>query len=161
MTIAQQKVVTIHYKVVDVASGETIDSSEGGQPMTYLHGAQNIIPGLEAALEGKSAGDELEVTIAPEDAYGEYSEERVQKVPMEAFEGVEKVEPGMAFTAQTEQGPINLIVTEVDEAVVTVDANHPLAGKSLQFSVKVESVRDASEEELAHGHVHGEGGHHH
>ncbi|MAX97748.1 MAG: peptidylprolyl isomerase [Oceanospirillaceae bacterium] len=161
MTIAQQKVVTIHYKVVDVASGETIDSSEGGQPMTYLHGAQNIIPGLEAALEGKSAGDELEVTIAPEDAYGEYSEERVQKVPMEAFEGVEKVEPGMAFTAQTEHGPINLIVTEVDEAVVTVDANHPLAGKSLQFSVKVESVRDASEEELAHGHVHGEGGHHH
>ena len=161
MTIAQQKVVTIHYKVVDVASGETIDSSEGGQPMTYLHGAQNIIPGLEAALEGKSAGDELEVTIAPEDAYGEYSEERVQKVPMEAFEGVEKVEPGMAFTAQTKHGPINLIVTEVDEAVVTVDANHPLAGKSLQFSVKVESVRDASEEELAHGHVHGEGGHHH
>ncbi|MDK2779033.1 MAG: peptidylprolyl isomerase [Pseudomonadota bacterium] len=161
MTIAQQKVVTIHYKVVDVDSGEVIDSSEGGQPMTYLHGAQNIIPGLEAALEGKSVGDELEVTIAPEDAYGEYSDERVQKVPMEAFQGVEKVEPGMAFTAQTEHGPINLIVTEVDEAVVTVDANHPLAGKSLQFSVKVESVRDASEEELTHGHVHGEGGHQH
>ncbi len=161
MTIAQQKVVTIHYKVVDVDSGEVIDSSEGGQPMTYLHGAQNIIPGLEAALEGKSVGDELEVTVAPEDAYGEYSDERVQKVPMEAFEGVEKVEPGMAFTAQTEHGPINLIVTEVDEAVVTVDANHPLAGKSLQFSVKVESVRDASEEELTHGHVHGEGGHQH
>jgi len=161
MTIAQQKVVSIHYKVVDVASGETIDSSEGSQPMTYLHGAQNIIPGLEKALEGKSVGDELEVTIAPEDAYGEYSDERVQQVPMEAFQGVEKVEPGMAFTAQTEQGPINLIVTEVDEAVVTVDANHPLAGKSLQFSVKVESVRDASEEELTHGHVHGEGGHQH
>ena len=145
MTIAQQKVVSIHYKVVDVDSGETIDSSEGKEPMTYLHGAQNIIPGLEKALEGKSVGDELEVTIAPEDAYGEYSDERVQQVPMEAFQGVEKVEPGMAFTAQTEQGPINLVVTEVDEAVVTVDANHPLAGKSLQFSVKVDSVRDASE----------------
>ncbi|MAD45825.1 MAG: peptidylprolyl isomerase [Oceanospirillaceae bacterium] len=158
MTIAQQKVVSIHYKVVDVDSGETIDSSEGKEPMTYLHGAQNIIPGLEKALEGKSVGDELEVTIAPEDAYGEYSDERVQQVPMEAFQGVEKVEPGMAFTAQTEQGPINLVVTEVDEAVVTVDANHPLAGKSLQFSVKVDSVRDASEEELSHGHVHGEGG---
>lgn len=161
MTIAQHKVVTIHYKVVDVASGEVIDSSEGGNPMTYLHGAQNIIPGLEKALEGKSVGDELEVTIAPEDAYGEYSDDRVQQVPMAAFEGVEKVEPGMAFTAQTEHGPINLIVTEVDESTVTVDANHPLAGKSLQFSVKVESVRDASEEELSHGHVHGEGGHHH
>ncbi len=161
MTIAQHKIVTIHYKVVDVASGEVIDSSEGGQPMTYLHGAQNIIPGLEQALEGKQVGDEFEVTVAPADAYGEYSEERVQQVPMEAFEGVEKVEPGMAFTAQTEHGPINLIVTEVDEAIVTVDANHPLAGKSLSFSVKVESVRDASEEELAHGHVHGEGGHHH
>ncbi len=161
MTIAQHKIVTIHYKVVDVASGEVIDSSEGGQPMTYLHGAQNIIPGLEQALEGKQVGDEFEVTVAPADAYGEYSEDRVQQVPMEAFEGVEKVEPGMAFTAQTEHGPINLIVTEVDEAVVTVDANHPLAGKSLSFSVKVESIRDASEEELAHGHVHGEGGHHH
>ncbi|MCT7357628.1 MAG: peptidylprolyl isomerase [Thalassobium sp.] len=161
MTIAQHKIVTIHYKVVDVASGEVIDSSEGGQPMTYLHGAQNIIPGLEQALEGKQVGDEFEVTVAPADAYGEYSEDRVQQVPMAAFEGVEKVEPGMAFTAQTEHGPINLIVTEVDEAVVTVDANHPLAGKSLSFSVQVESVRDASEEELAHGHVHGEGGHQH
>lgn len=161
MTIAQHKVVTIHYKVVDVDSGEVIDSSEGGQPMTYLHGAQNIIPGLEQALEGKQVGDEFEVTVAPADAYGEYSDERVQQVPMAAFEGVEKVEPGMAFTAQTEHGPVSLIVTEVDEATVTVDANHPLAGKSLQFSVKIESVRDASEEELAHGHVHGEGGHHH
>jgi len=161
MTIAQHKVVTIHYKVVDVDSGEVIDSSEGGQPMTYLHGAQNIIPGLEQALEGKQVGDEFEVTVAPADAYGEYSDERVQQVPMAAFEGVEKVEPGMAFTAQTEHGPISLIVTEVDEATVTVDANHPLAGKSLQFSVKIESVRDASEEEMAHGHVHGEGGHHH
>ena len=114
MTIEQKKVVTIHYKVTDVASNEVIDSSEGGQPMTYLHGAQNIIPGLEAALEGKQVGDELDVTIAPEDAYGEYSDERIQKVPHEAFQGVEKVEPGMAFTAQTEHGPINLIVTEVD-----------------------------------------------
>jgi len=161
MTITTQKVVTIHYKVTDVASGEVIDSSEGGAPMTYLHGAQNIIPGLEQALEGKQIGDEFEVTVAPADAYGEYSDERIQKVPHEAFQGVEQVEPGMAFTAQTEHGPINLIVTEVDEASVTVDANHPRAGKSLQFSVKVESIRDASEEEMAHGHVHGEGGHQH
>tara|TARA_B100001250_G_scaffold412823_1_gene445088 strand:+ start:1621 stop:2145 length:525 start_codon:yes stop_codon:yes gene_type:complete len=161
MTIAQHKVVTIHYKVTDVDSGEVIDSSEGGAPMTYMHGAQNIIPGLEAALEGKSVGDEIEVTVAPADAYGEYSEERVQQVPIEAFQGVEKVEPGMAFTAQTEHGPVNLIVTEVEETMVTVDANHPLAGKALKFEVTIDSVRDASEEEVAHGHVHGEGGHHH
>jgi FKBP-type peptidyl-prolyl cis-trans isomerase SlyD len=154
MTIAQHKVVTIHYKVVDVDSGETIDSSEGGEPMTYLHGAQNIIPGLENALEGKVIGDEFEVTVEAADAYGERSDDRIQQVPMDAFQGVEKVEPGMAFTAQTEQGPVNLIVTEVDDATVTVDANHPLAGKSLAFSVKVEAIRDASDEEKEHGHVH-------
>lgn len=161
MTIAQHKVATLHYTVVDVASGETIDTSEGGQPMTYLHGAQNIIPGLEQALEGKNVGDAFDVTIEPADAYGEYSEDRIQQVPVQAFEGVEQVEPGMAFTAQTEHGPVNLIVTEVNDGIVTVDANHPLAGKALAFSIKVEAVRDASEEELAHGHVHGEGGHQH
>lgn len=161
MTIAQHKVVTIHYKVVDVASGDVIDSSEGAEPMTYLHGAQNIIPGLESALEGKQVGDEFDITIEAADAYGEHSEERIQQVPVEAFEGVEKVEPGMAFTADTEHGPVNLIVTEVTEGTVTVDANHPLAGKSLAFSVKVESIRDASDEEMAHGHVHGPGGHEH
>ncbi|MEN9464107.1 MAG: hypothetical protein RL217_288 [Pseudomonadota bacterium] len=161
MSISQNKVVTIHYQVVDVDSNEIIDSSEGGAPMVYLHGHQNIIPGLEKALEGKKAGDELEVTVVAADAYGVYSDERVQQVPMAAFEGVDQIEPGMAFTAQTEHGPVSLIVTEVDETTVTVDANHPLAGKDLRFSVKVDAVRDASAEELAHGHVHGEGGHHH
>ncbi|MCY0964136.1 peptidylprolyl isomerase [Parathalassolituus penaei] len=161
MTITQKKVVSIHYKVVDAASGETIDSSEGGAPMTYLHGAQNIIPGLEAALEGKTVGDEFEVTVEAADAYGEYSEDRVQKVPREAFTGVDVIEPGMTFTANTAQGPISLIVTEVEEEMITVDANHPLAGKNLTFSVSVHSVRDASDEEMSHGHVHGEGGHHH
>lgn len=161
MSIAQHKVVTVHYKVVDVETATVIDSSEGGEPMTYLHGAQNIIPGLENALEGKQVGDEFEVTVAPEDAYGDYSDERIQVVPVAAFEGVEQVEPGMAFTADTEQGPVNLIVTEVTDTEVTVDANHPLAGKSLQFSVTVEAIRDASDEEVAHGHVHGPDGHHH
>jgi FKBP-type peptidyl-prolyl cis-trans isomerase SlyD len=161
MTIEQHKVVSIHYKVVDIASGETIDSSEGAEPMTYLHGAQNIIPGLEKALDGKQVGDEFEVTVEAADAYGEYSEERIQKVPSEAFTGVENVEPGMAFTAQTEQGPVNLIVTEVEENIVTVDANHPLAGKALAFSVKVETIREASQEEIEHGHVHGPEGHQH
>ena len=161
MTIAQHKVVTIHYRVSDSDSDELIDSSENSEPMTYLHGARNIIPGLEQALEGKSQGDELEVTIPPAEAYGERSEDRVQQVPREAFQDMDKVEPGMAVTAQTGQGQIDLLVTAVDDEMVTVDANHPLAGKSLKFSVTVEEVRDASEEEIAHGHVHGPGGHHH
>lgn len=161
MTIAQHKVVTIHYKVSDTDSDEVIDSSENAEPMTYLHGARNIIPGLEQALEGKSVGDELEVTVEPADAYGERSDDRVQQVPIEAFQEMEKIEPGMAVTAQTDQGAINLVVTEVDETSVTVDANHPLAGKMLKFEVKIEAVRDASEEELEHGHVHGPGGHEH
>ena len=161
MTVAQHKVVTLHYKVTDVDSGQVIDSSENGDPLVYLHGAQNIIPGLENALEGKEIGDEIEVTVAPEDAYGERSDDRIQQVPMEAFKDIEKVEPGMAVTAQTEHGPVNLVVVEVDETTVTVDANHPLAGKSLNFSVKIESVRDASDEEKSHGHVHGPGGHAH
>lgn len=161
MTIAQDKVVTIHYEVRDAASQEIIDSSEGAEPMVYLHGYYNIIPGLEKALAGKKAGDELEVTIEPADAYGEYSADRVQQVPIEAFEGVDELEPGMAFTAQTEHGPVSIIVTEVEDGTVTVDGNHPLAGKALHFKVKVADVRDASEEELDHGHVHGEGGHHH
>ena len=161
MTIAEHKVVTIHYKVVDCDSDEVIDSSENGEPMTYLHGARNIIPGLEQALEGKVVGDEFEVTVEPADAYGEHHADRVQQVPMAAFQGMEKVEPGMAVTAQTDQGPINLVITDVSEDEVTVDANHPLAGRSLKFNVSVEDVRDASEEEVAHGHVHGPGGHDH
>lgn len=161
MNIAQHKVVTIHYKVTDVDSGQLIDSTENAEPMTYLHGAQNIIPGLENALEGKNVGDEVEVTVEPAEAYGERSDDRIQQVPLEAFKGIENVQPGMAVTAQTEHGPVNLIVTEVDEATVTVDGNHPLAGKSLNFSVTVDSIRDASEEEIAHGHVHGPDGHEH
>ncbi len=161
MTIAQHKVVTIHYKVCDSESDEVIDSSENAEPMTYLHGAQNIIPGLEQALEGKAVGDELEVVVEAANAYGERSDDRIQQVPMEAFQGMEKVEPGMAVTAQTDQGQINLVITEVNGDMVTVDANHPLAGKSLKFEVTVEEVRDASEEEITHGHVHGPGGHEH
>lgn len=161
MTIAQNKVVTMDYKVVDANSSELIDSSEDGQPMTYLHGAQNIVPGLEKALIGKAVGDELEITVAPEEAYGERSEDGVQQVPMEAFEGMGKVEAGMIVTAEAPDGPLNVMITEVDGDTVTVDANHPMAGKSLTFSVKITNIRDANEEELAHGHVHGPDGHHH
>ena len=161
MTISQHKVVEFHYTVSDAATNEVIDSSKDSEPLTYLHGARNIIPGLEQALEGKSVGDEFEVTIDAPDAYGEYSDDRVQVVPISAFEGVEKIEPGVMVAAQTEQGAIEMIITEVNGDQVTVDANHPLAGKSLTFKVSVELIRDASPEEIDHGHVHGPGGHNH
>ena len=161
MTIAAQKVVSFHYKVVDVDSEELLDSSDSGGPMTYLHGARNIIPGLEQALDGKSTGDEFEVTVAAAEAYGEHSPDRVQEVPIEAFAEMDKIEPGMAVTAQTDSGPINLVITEIGDTSVTVDANHPLAGKSLKFEIVVAEIRDASEEEIAHGHVHGPDGHDH
>ena len=161
MTITQNKVVSIHYDVVDADSQESIDSSSGREPMVYLHGARNIIPGLEQALEGKAEGDAFDITVPAADAYGEHSEDRVQKVPREAFAEIGEVHPGLKVTAQTEMGPIELLVTEVGDEEVTVDANHPLAGKNLKFSVRVETVRDASEEEISNGHVHGPGGHQH
>jgi len=161
MTIANNKIVTIHYKLVDAQSGDLIESSKDRPAMAYLHGANNLIPGLETALVGKKVGDEFEVTIAPADAYGEHSANGVHQVPLEELKGLEKIEVGMVLTAQTENGPANLQVTEVGETEVTVDANHPLAGKTLIFSVSVEAVRDASAEELEHGHAHGPEGHHH
>ncbi len=112
-------------------------------------------------MEGKSVGDEFEVTIEAADAYGEYSDDRVQVVPISAFEDLVKIEPGVMVAAQTEQGEIELMITEVNGDQVTVDANHPLAGRSLTFQVSVEMIRDASEEEIEHGHAHGPGGHQH
>ena len=161
MIIGQHKVVEFHYTVSDAANGEQLDSSKDSEPLTYLHGANNLIPGLEAELAGKSVGDEFEVTIDAADAYGEYSDDRVQVVPISAFEGVEKIEPGVMVAAETEQGAIEMIITEVNGDEVTVDANHPLAGRSLTFQVSVEFIRDASAEEIDHGHVHGPGGYQH
>lgn len=158
--IDDNKVVSLAYTVKD-DNDQIIDSSEGQEPLVYLHGANNIVPGLEAALKGKAVGDEFAVTVEPAEGYGEYKADMVQVVPRSAFEGVEKVEPGMVFTAQTEGGPLQLMVTSVEGDNVTVDPNHPLAGKVLHFSGKVEEIRDASEEELGHGHAHGAGGHHH
>ena len=159
MTITNNSVVSFHYTVKD-EGGEQLDSSAGGQPLTYLHGANNIIPGLEQALEGKQAGESLEVTIPPEQAYGDHQEGLVQTVPKDVFQGAE-VSVGQRFEAQTDNGPITVVVAEIEGDNVTVDGNHPLAGKSLSFSVTVEEVRDATEEEVAHGHVHGAGGHEH
>ena len=138
-----------------------MDSSEGREPLTYLHGAGNIIPGLEKQLEGRKAGDSLTARVEAAEAYGEKNPQMVQQVPAAAFQGVESIQPGMQFQAQTEQGPLLVTVVGVDGDTVTVDGNHPLAGQALNFDVTIDTVRDATEEELAHGHVHGAGGAHH
>nr|WP_298250202.1 peptidylprolyl isomerase [uncultured Halomonas sp.] len=160
MQIAQNSVVAFHYTLTNDA-GEVLDSSEGREPLTYLHGAGNIIPGLEKELEGRVAGDKLNATIAPAEGYGEKQDQLVQEVPRDAFQGVESIEPGMQFQAQTEGGPLMVTVTQVGGDTVTVDGNHPLAGQTLNFDVEVASVREASDEEAEHGHVHGEGGQEH
>jgi FKBP-type peptidyl-prolyl cis-trans isomerase SlyD len=160
MQIAADKVVTIHYTLKN-AEGQVLDSSEGGDPLAYIHGNGNIIPGLEEALEGKVAGDKLQVEVQPEKAYGVHDPELIQNVPKRAFQGVGQVQAGMRFTAQTEHGPRQVVVTRVVGDMVTVDGNHPLAGQTLNFAVEIAEVRDPTEEELSHGHVHGPGGHDH
>jgi len=160
MQISKHKAVAIEYTLTN-DSGEVIDSSEGQDPLSYLHGAGNLISGLEQALEGKSAGDELKVTIAPEDAYGEHVEELIQKVPRDRFEGADELEVGMRFHASSDHGETLVTITEVTDDEVTVDGNHPLAGETLHFEVKIVDVRDASAEEIDHGHIHGPGGHDH
>lgn len=160
MNIQANSVVSIDYTVTD-NDGAVIDSSEGRAPLVYLHGFQNIIPGLEKALEGKATGDDFAVEVKSDEAYGPYQAEMVQEVPLSAFQGVDKVEEGMQFTAQSPQGPVHVVVKEVNDENVTIDGNHPLAGKDLNFKGSVVEVREATAEELEHGHVHGEGGHEH
>jgi FKBP-type peptidyl-prolyl cis-trans isomerase SlyD len=160
MQAGKDKVVSFDYTLTG-PEGQEIDSSKGRHPLTYLHGANNIIPGLEAALEGKSAGDELSVTVPPEQAYGHRNEQMIQSVPRDRFQGVADIKPGMQFQANTPQGPRIVTIVAADAQNVTVDANHPLAGVPLKFDVKVTDVRDASAEELQHGHVHGPGAHQH
>ena len=158
MQIAAKKAVSIDYTLTNDA-GEVLDSSAGGAPLVYLHGAGNIIPGLEQALEGKQEGDQVNVTVEPENAYGEFSAELVAVLGRNMFEGVDELEVGMQFHASGPDGGMQIVtITGVDGDEVTVDGNHPLAGQRLTFDVKVVGIRDASDEEMAHGHVHGEGG---
>jgi FKBP-type peptidyl-prolyl cis-trans isomerase SlyD len=160
MQIATDAVASIHYTLTDDA-GETLDSSAGGDPLAYLHGKGNLIPGLENALLGKQVGDRLQVKVAPADGYGEYNKALLQNVPRRSFKGVGNVQVGMQFQVQSPTGPLMVTVTRIAGDMVTVDGNHPLAGKILNFDVEITDVRVASEEELEHGHVHGPGGHHH
>lgn len=160
MQIAQNSVVAFHYTLTNDA-GEVLDSSEGRDPLTYLHGSGNIIPGLEKELEGHNDGDKLKVAVEPAEGYGDVQPALVQEVPRDAFQGVDEVQPGMQFQAQTQEGPLMVTVTKIEGDTVTVDGNHPLAGEKLNFDVEIAEVREATEEEVSHGHVHGEGGHEH
>lgn len=160
MQIAKNRVVSFHYTLKN-AEGAVLDASGARGPMSYLHGKNNLIPGLEQALEGKAAGDRLEVTVAPEQAYGQRSDALVQIVPRAKFGGDAELAPGMQVRATGPQGARLVTVVRVERDFVTVDANHPLAGITLHFSVEIAEVRKATQEEIAHGHVHGPGAHHH
>lgn len=147
-------VVTIDYTLTG-DDGEVIDTSEGREPLAYLHGHGNIIPGLEKALEGKAEGEEVKVKVEPEEGYGPHRQELVQEVSMEAFAGIDQVEPGMKFNAESAQGPLVVKVTKVEGEQVTIDANHELAGQELNFDVTVRDIREARPEELEQGQVAG------
>lgn len=160
MQIGPNSVVTLHYTLKD-NDGNVIDQSEDGS-FLYLHGAMNIIPGLENALTGKTSGEELSVKVTPEEGYGEKDPQKIQEVPKEMFEDAGQIQVGVQFHAQAPDGQAMVVtVIEVRDDVVVIDANHPLAGVELNFDVKIADVREASEEEISHGHVHGPGGHEH
>ena len=160
MKVCKNSDVSKDYTLTDEA-GELVDSSEDSGPLAYIQGTGSIIPGLEAALEGKSQGDKVMVTVTPDDAYGERDENLVQAFPKSQFEEPELLEIGMQFELQTDDEPTVVSVVDVNDKEVVVDGNHPLAGMTLKFDVTVRGVREATAEELSHGHVHGPEGHHH
>lgn len=160
MSISKDKVVQFHYNLKN-DKGEQIESTEGRDPMAYLHGHGNIIPGLEKALEGKAVGDKFTVTIEPKDGYGERQEAEWQRIPLKHLQGARKWKPGMMAFVETDKGYRQVTVMKVGKFNADVDVNHPLAGLTLTFDIDVVDLRDASEEEKSHGHAHGVGGHHH
>ena len=160
MKIQKNSVVTINY-VLKNDKGETIDSSEGNGPLTFIQGTGTMIKGLESRLDDKKAGEKLNAEISPEDGYGMRDESKVQTMPLTSFKDPENLKPGVHINLQTEQGPRMATIVSLDDTNATIDMNHPLADQTLFFDIDVTEVRDATEEELAHGHVHGPGGHHH
>jgi FKBP-type peptidyl-prolyl cis-trans isomerase SlyD len=160
MKVAQDSVVSFHYTLKDEA-GSVIDQTDG-EPMAYLHGHGQIVPGLERELNGRMAGDKLQVRVSPAEGYGEYDAARIQQIPREAFSRIPGLHVGMELQTRTQNGhPATVVVKEIAPAFVTVDGNHALAGKALLFDIEIAEVRTATEEELSHQHVHGPGGHHH
>jgi FKBP-type peptidyl-prolyl cis-trans isomerase SlyD len=159
MKIEKNRVVRFHYTVSE-AGGAELESSREREPVAFLFGHGGIIPGLESAFDGKTAGDRFEATVEPAQAYGERREGLTQRIPKKHF-GKARLAPGAAVMLQSNQGPRMVVVQKVGMSVVDVDLNHPMAGKTLQFAIEVVDVREASEEEIAHGHAHGAGGHAH
>ncbi|ADD78805.1 SlyD [Pantoea ananatis LMG 20103] len=160
MKVAKDLVVSLAYQV-RTEDGVLVDESPVSAPLDYLHGHGSLISGLENALENHVAGDKFEVHIPANDAYGQYDDNLVQRVPKDVFMGVDELQVGMRFLAETDQGPVPVEITEVEDEHVVVDGNHMLAGQNLNFNVEVVAIREATPEELAHGHVHGADGHHH
>lgn len=160
MSVCPNKVVSFNYTLTD-KDGAVIDQSLTGD-FAYLHGADNIVPGLERAMEGRQVGDSFSVVVPAEEGYGERHEEMVERVSRAMFEGGDEIEPGMQFHAESGDGQMILItVVAVEEDEVVIDGNHPLAGVDLNFAVDIVAIRDATAEEIAHGHAHGAHGHHH
>lgn len=164
MSVSANKVVSFHYRLHEVG-GDLLEESYGAEPTLYLHGHNNLLAALEAAMEGKNLGDKLSVTVAPEQGYGLRREGAVQRVPIKHLHEHEKIKnrlkPGMKVAVNTQNGPWEAIVLKVGKFNVDIDSNHPLAGKTLTFEIEIAEVRDATEEELHHGHAHGVGGHNH
>ena len=160
MSVTKDKVVRFHYNLTD-AEGSVEETTRGGAPMAYLHGHDNMISGLEKAMDGKEAGDTFSVTLEPKDAYGEFLPDCEQRIPVKHLQGAKKWRPGMVGTVQTDQGMRQVTVVKLGKFMVTVDNNHPLAGKTLTFDIEIIDMRDATAEEIAHKHAHGEGGHQH
>ncbi|GEK10945.1 peptidylprolyl isomerase [Pseudoalteromonas sp. McH1-7] len=156
MIIGPNSVVTIHYSVQD-KDNNTIDSTFDDEPVVAMLGSGYLIPGLDDALQGKQSGDTFSVTIEPQEGYGERYDELTQAVPKSMFEGME-IEVGMQFRATTDEGDQVVVIIGIEDEEVIVDANHPLSGITLNFDVEVIEVREATAAEVAHGHVHGEGG---
>ena len=160
MQIAADRVVLIHYTLKD-DDGVVIDSSAGAEPLAYIQGHGNLVAGLEKALEGKQDGDTVAVSVTPAEGYGKRDAALIQRVPKRSMQGSGEIKKGMQFQARTDDGVRVFTVTAVVGDMVTLDGNHPLADKTLNFDVEIVSVREATAEELEHGHVHGAGGHHH
>jgi FKBP-type peptidyl-prolyl cis-trans isomerase SlyD len=160
MIAEKDKVVTFHYTLTN-AAGKEMESSRESDPMSYLHGANNIISGLEKAMEGHAINDKFSATLEPEEAYGVRNEKNVQRVPLKRLKGIGKISVGQVLNLKTTNGRVQVTVLKVGRFNVDVDGNHPLAGVQLTFDVEITEIREASEEETKHGHVHGPGGHQH
>lgn len=164
MSVSANKVVSFHYRLHQV-DGELLEESYGAEPTLYLYGHNNLLAALEDAMEGKNIGDKFEVTLTPEQGYGQRREGAVQRVPIKHLHEHEKIKnrlkPGMKVAVNTQHGPWEAVVLKVGKFNVDIDSNHPLAGKHLKFEIEIADLRDATEEELAHGHAHGVGGHNH